>query len=198
MPISCTIPARLTAGDTAQWLQAAFTGPQAQAIDAGAWALTYSLRGPVPGGNLDLAGTPQGSGWAFTLSSAQSAALNPGPAVLTWHWQACATQPEARVTVGAGVLRVEPSLAGLAPGAAFDGRSRAEQDLEAIRAEMTARIHGGATVEYTIGSRSLKKEPMSELIAMEQRCLRIVASERRAAAVAQGLGDPGHVFVRFM
>lgn len=90
-----------------------------------------------------------------------------------------------------------PNLAALASSAAFDGRSQAETDLAAVRAEITARISGGATLEYTIGSRSLKKEPMTALVEIEQRCLRIVARERRAAGAANGLGNPGRISVRF-
>jgi hypothetical protein len=38
---------------------------------------------------------------------------------------------------------VLPNLAALAVATTYDGRSQAEKDLEAIRAEMSARISGG-------------------------------------------------------
>ena len=66
-----------------------------------------------------------------------------------------------------------------------------------LPAELTARVSGGLTLEYTIGSRSLKKEPTASLMALEQRCLRIIARERNAQAAANGLGNPKRLGVRF-
>lgn len=192
------IPLIITAGDTASWVDAAFVDGQGNTINSAGYTLSYAFRGSLVAGNLNLAGTPSGTGWALSLSAAQSAAMNNGPAALTWYWQAIATQGSNRVTAGTGTLLVQPNLAGLATGSTFDGRSQAERDLAAVRAEMTARISGGATLEYTIGTRSLKKEPMAELIAMEQRCLRIVAREKRRNAAANGLGNPGRMTVRFV
>ena len=191
------IPSIITAGDTSTWIDTAFADGQGTLVDSGSYALTYSFRGPITGGNVDVNGTAKGTGWSVSLTSAQTAAMNNLAAAQTWYWQAFATKSGARVTAGTGTLLVRPNVAGLATNAVFDGRSQAEQDLSAIRAEMTARISGGATLEYTIGNRSLKKEPMSELIAMEQRCLRIIAREKRAAAAANGLGNPGRIGVRF-
>lgn len=191
------IPSVITAGDTASWVDLAFADNQGATVDSGSYTLTYSFRGSLVAGNVDIAGTVSGTGWKVSLTSVQSAAMNTGATQLTCYWQAVATKSGARVTAGTGTLLVKPNLAGLATGAAFEGRSQAEQDLTAIRAEMTARISGGATLEYTIGNRSLKKEPMAELIVMEQRCLRIIAREKRAAAAANGLGNPGRIGVRF-
>jgi hypothetical protein len=161
------------------------------------WVLSFSFRGPQISGGLDITGTPQGTGWALALTSAQTAALNTGATPLVWTWQAYATLAGARVTAGFGTINVRPNLAGLAVGTSFDGRSQAEQDLAAVRAEISARLNNGATLEYTIGNRSLKKEPMAELVILEQRCLRIVAREKRAQAAANGLGNPKRVAVRF-
>lgn len=191
------IPSIITAGDTATWVDTAFADDQGTPVDSGSYALTYSFRGPITAGNVDVTGTAKGTGWAVSLTSAQTAAMNSLAAPQTWYWQACATKIGARVTAGTGTLLVKPNVAGLATSTAFDGRSQAELDLAAIRAEISARIGGGATLEYTIGNRSLKKEPMGELIAMEQRCLRIVAREKRAAAAANGLGNPWRIGVRF-
>lgn len=192
------IPTLITAGDSAGWTDNAFADPSGTLItSSGGWALAYSFRGPQASGGLDLAGTAQGTGWALALTPAQTAALNTGTAALVWSWHAYATKAGSRITAGYGTLKVQPNLAALAVATTYDGRSQAEKDLEAIRAEMSARISGGATLEYTIGSRSLKKEPLAALVQMEQRCLRIIAREKRAQAGANGLGNPKRLSVRF-
>ena len=192
------IPLIVNAGDSVGWSEVAFSDPVLGQIAAsGGWSLTFSVRGTQGSGGLDLVGTAAGSGWSFSLTPAQSAGLNAGSAVVVWSWQAYATKAGARVTAGTGVLRVRPNLAGLAATAAFDGRSQAEQDLEAVRAELKSRVSGGLTVEYAIGGRSLKKEPVASLLALEQRCLRIIRRERQAQAAANGLGNPRRFGVRF-
>lgn len=190
------IPQTLTAGDSAGWLDDAFVDNQARNITSADYGLTYSLRGPTPAAQLDLVGTPSGNGWTFAVTTTQSAALNAGNQAAAWYWQAYATASGQRITAGNGTLRVLPNLAGL-NSATYDGRSQAEQILSAINAEIAARINGGATVEYTIGTRSLKKEPLSALGALRSRYQNIVARERRAQAVANGLGRPGMLGVRF-
>lgn len=191
------IPSIINAGDNIGWTDFSLSDSKGSPVDSGSYTLTYAFRGSIASGNLDLVGTPSGIGWSFSLSTTQSAAMNTGATALTWYWQAVATKSGARVTAGNGTLLVQPNVAGINTASTFDGRSQAEKDLAAIRTEMTARISGGATLEYVIGSRSLKKEPMAALIAMEQRCLRIVAREKRMAAGANGLGNSGRLGVRF-
>lgn len=188
------IPSIINAGDTQQWLDIAFRDALGGNVSSGSYALSYAFRGP--GAAFDLAGAPQGTGWQFTLAAADSAALNTGASALTWYWMATATNAGTRLTAGDGTLVVRPNLVALNTGA-FDGRSQAEKDLAAVRAEITARVNGGAVTEYTIGTRSLKKEPMANLLVIEQRCLRIVARERKAQMIKNGLGNPGRVGVRF-
>lgn len=191
------IPSVITAGDSVAWTDVSSYDTAGQPVDGRTYGLTYSFRGPLAGGNLDLAGTPFGTGWSLALTSGQTAAFNTGSTQLVWYWQAFAAKSGARVTVGKGQLVVQPNLAALSTGAVFDGRTDSEQDLAAVRAEMKARLSNGTTIEYTIGNRSLKKEPMAALIQMEQRLARLVARERKAAAAANGLGLSGRLGVRF-
>jgi hypothetical protein len=171
------IPTQLTAGDSVSWRDPALTA-QGVGISPTAWGLSYSLRGPLAAG-VDLIGASDGTRWSFTLTAAQTAAFNASPSTLLWYWQASATFATQRITVARGVLRVKPNLALLATSATFDGRSQAEKNLVAIETEIQARIEGGATLEYTIGQRSLKREPMEALMALRTQWRRIVAGERR-------------------
>lgn len=187
------IPSQIIAGDSATWRDTPTRDALGASVDSSSYTLTYAMRGP--GAVLDLVATAVGTGWETTLTTAQSAKLNASASPLTWYWQALASKTGVRLTVGEGTLLVRPNLSALTT--AYDGTSQAERDLAAVRAEISARIKGGATLEYTIGTRSLKKEPMSALLEIEQRCLRIVQRERRVQAIKNGLGNPGRVGVRF-
>lgn len=187
------IPSNIIAGDSAQWVDVAFADGLGAPVGSPLYALTYALRGP--GAVLDLTGTPQGTGWAFALTPAQSAALNIGMANAVWYWQAYASKANVRLTAGDGTLVVRPNLVAL--NATYDGSSPGEKILAAIETEIAARVNGGATLEYTIGNRSLKKEPMSELLKLRSAYRNMVARERRGQMIKNGLGNPARVGVRF-
>lgn len=191
------IPAIITAGDSATWIDDPFNDNQGNGVSSGAYTLGYSFRGPSGTGGVDLAGTTSGSGWQLTLSTAQSAAMNSGATAQTWYWQAYATKSGVRITAGEGTLYVKPNLVGLTVSTTFDGTSKAEQVLAAIEAEILARTTGGMTLEYTIGNRSLKKEPATTLLALRSQYRLIVSRERRAQSIANGLGNPGRIGIRF-
>jgi hypothetical protein len=136
------IPNTLIAGDSAKWRDVSFQDALGNAVASADYALTYSFRGPRAG--LDLVGVSYGSGWEFSLSTAQSAALNAGKAIETWFWTAVATKTDVRVTAGDGTLIVKPNLPAIST-AGYDGRSQAEKDLAAVQLEISTRIKGGAT-----------------------------------------------------
>lgn len=188
------IPPRITAGDTVQWTDVAFTDNLGANIGSADYTLRYALRGS--GNVVDLLGVAQGSGWQFTLSAAQSSGLNTGAANAVWYWQASATKGAVRITAGDGTLVVKPDLAANA-STTFDGSSDAEQTLKAINVAIKARINGGAVLEYTIGTRSLKNETLAALLELRSTFLGIVSRERKAQAIKNGLGNPGRVMVRF-
>jgi hypothetical protein len=187
------IPARIAAGDSTTWIDAGFTGPNGVAVTAPTYTLTYSLRGA--GAALDVTAAASGTGWQTSLTGTQTAALNTTPAAVTWYWSAYATNGSTRYSAGQGTLYVDPNLQALS--GTYDGTTQEEKDLVAIRAEISSRISGGATIEYAIGNRSLKKEPISALLMLEARYKTIVSRQRLASAVANGLGNPAKSFVRF-
>ena len=192
------IPAIITAGDSATWLDVPFNDAQGNGVNSGTYTLKYSFRGPIGTAGIDLTATASGNGWSTTLSTTQSAAMNVGAVSQTWYWQAYATATGVRLTAGEGTLFVKPNLSGLTIGSTtYDGTSPAEKILAAIEAEILARATGGMTVEYTIGNRSLKKEPMAGLLTLRSQYRLTVSRERRAQAIANGLGNPGRVGVRF-
>lgn len=182
------IPGTLAAGDSLTWHDDAAKDNLGNAITSEYWTLSYHLRGTQ---SLDLTSVSNGPGWSTTISTTQSAALTAG----VFYWQAAVTNGGERMTLGSGQIKITPNLS--AASAGYDGRTQAEQALDAINAEIQARLTGGMAEEYTIGQRSLKKTPMRDLLEMQSRYKSIVARERQASQIAQGLGNPRALYVRF-
>lgn len=153
-------------------------------------ALKYELRGP--GSPLTLTAVAKGSGWTSSLTTAQSAALTPGQ----WWWAALLSATGERVTAGQGMIAVTPNLA--EAGAAFDGRTRAETALAAAEAALASfTASNGKISKYTIGSRSMEFAAVPEILEAISYWKARVLTEQSAQSIAQGLGDPRRLFVRF-
>lgn len=183
------IPKQLRAGDSIQWSESPFNDAQFGSIDSATWTLTVAIRGGV---SEDVVGTPVASrGWDFEVEPDITAAFPVGIV----YWQAYAEKAGDRVTVGSGQIRVLANIT--AAGSNFDGRSQAVKDLEAVQAAMRAMISGGAIQDYTIGNRSVRKMTLADLIVLENKLKRDVAEESVTDSIANGLGNPRNLFVRF-
>ena len=187
------IPAQIRAGDTVKWRDDAAADTLGNAVTSGAWTLTYYLRTNTASEGATVVGVAYGQGWEFTIAAATSAGFDAGQ----WYWQAIATAGTEKLTLGAGQLEVLAALSYAGSPGAFDGRSQAQKDLDAVQAAMRAIISGGAVQEYTIGSRRLKKMEMADLIQLESKLKAEVKREQAATMVANGLGSPHNLFVRF-
>jgi len=185
-----SIPEKLTAGDSTTWTDDAASDSLGNAVTSADWLLTYYIRGAHA---LTVTGVANSSGWKTSITAAQSTTLDAG----VYYWQASASKGIDRVTLGQGTITVQANLASTVHQNQFDGRSEAEHVLAAIDAEIRARATGGMTEEYTIGNRSLKKTPMRELVALQSTYKAVVLRERQAQKIAQGLGNPRAVYVRF-
>jgi hypothetical protein len=183
------IPSKITAGDSISWVDDPSTDNLGNAIAPPDWVLKYDFRQTDV--TLSLTASVVGGQWRTSISAVQSATFAAGVA----FWQAYATNGSSRVTLGSGQVQFLPNLA--ASDSDFDGRSQVEKDLEAVQAAMRSMISGGAVAEYTIGGRSLKKISMADLIMLEEKLKREVSRQRKAERIANGLGNPDNVFVRF-
>lgn len=186
------IPATIRAGDTVRWRDEASTDNLGNAISSSEYTLTYFLRTNTASEGATVVGVPSGTGWEFTLTAAISADFNAGQ----WFWQAIATSGSEKVTIGAGQLQVLPALQYSGTPGAFDGRSQAQIDLDAVQAAIRAIVSGGAK-QYSIGSRSFTKLDLSELMERESKLKSDVKREQMADLIANGLGNPHNLFVRF-
>jgi len=188
-----TIPPTFRAGDTVSWRDEATADSLGNAVTSAAWSLSFFLRSATAGAGLTVASTAYGSGWETTISATSSATLAAG----AWYWQARATNGANAITTGTGSLTILAALNYSGTPAAFDGRSQARQDLDAVQAAIRSLISGGAVKRYTIGSRQLERFSLAELIELENRLKADVTKKEAAERMANGLGDPRNLFVRF-
>jgi len=187
------IPAQIRAGDTVKWRDAATTDNLGAAVGSADWSLTYYLRTNTASEGATVVGVPFGQGWEFTIAAATSADFDAGQ----WYWQAVAEKGAESVTIGAGQLTVLAALDYTGTPGAFDGRSQAQKDLDAVQSAIRAIVSGGAVAEYSIGTRRLKKMEMTDLLALESKLKAEVKREQAAELQANGLGNPHNLYVRF-
>lgn len=183
------LPEKFVVGDTVIWDEKTFLTPDKREISpAQGWVATYSFRSH----GIDSVGVSYQGGWRFTLSTTNTTTLGEG----THAWHFYASKASERFTIGYGTIEAAANIGGSVGHQ--DARTQAEIDLAAVEAEIRARIGGGATIEYSVGTRSLKKEPMSELIILRNMLRADVAREKAALKIAQGLGNPRKLNVRFV
>jgi hypothetical protein len=182
-------------GDTVKWRDDASADVFGNAITStGGWTLTYYIRFNRNNHGATAVGSAYGSGWQFTLSSATTGGFHEDD---TGYWQAVATKAGESITLGAGQFEVDPNLYYTGTPAAVDNRSQAQIDLDAVQAAIRAMVSGGAVAEYSIGSRRLKKMALADLMQLESSLKAEVKREQAASLIANGLGNPHNLFVRF-
>lgn len=186
------IPAIIRAGDTIKWRDDASVDNLGNQITSTDYTLTYWLRTNTASEGASVVGTAYGTGWEFTIAANVSSGFDAGQ----WYWQAIASKTGSVITLGAGQLQVLPVLSYAATPGAFDGRSQAQIDLDAVQAAIRAIISGQAK-QYSIGNRSFTKLDLSELMERESRLKTDVKREQMAELIANGLGNPRNLFVRF-
>lgn len=187
------IPSEIRAGDTIQWRDVEGADNLGNVISSASWTLTYYLRTNTASEGATVVGTAYGTGWEFTIPSGTSTGFDAGQ----WYWQALATSGSNKITLGAGQLKVLASLSYAGSPGAVDGRTQAQKDLDAVQAAIRAITAGGVVKEYTIGNRNLKKYDMADLLQLESKLKAEVKREQMAELIANGLGNPHNLFVRF-
>lgn len=187
-------PARITEGDTVKWRDVAAADTLGNAITSSNWTLKYYFRFNRNNHGATVTGTAYGTGWEFSLSATTTEGFHADD---TGYWQAVATKASEAFTLGAGQFEIDANLAYTGTPAAFDNRSQAQKDLDAVQAAIRAIVSGGVVQEYKIGARSLKKYEMADLIQLEGKLKAEVKREQAATMVANGLGSPHNLFVRF-
>jgi hypothetical protein len=190
------IPPSITSGVDAVWVDAETVDVFGDAVTSSTHSLVYYFRLNTNSQGLTATSVTYNSGWKTTLTAAATAASDPSP---NWFFQAVLTRISDSTVqeYSRGQIEIRPSLAYTGMPGAFDGRTQAQQDLDAVKAAIRSIVSGGAVSEYRIGSRNLKRYDLSELIELESRLKSIVAKENKAKLIASGLGDPHNLYVRF-
>jgi hypothetical protein len=189
------IPPVIIQGDSVTWRDVAGVDSLGNPVGSPDWTLAWYFSGPTI---LTVNSTAYQGGWETSLTSIQTSALTAGTTgsqTPNYYWQATATKGANKVTLGNGQIAITKNLATAVAG--FDGRTQAEIDLASVQSAIRARISGGVISEYYIGTRRLRYEGVAELLALESSLKLVVSKERRAQSIANNLGDPRNVFVRF-
>lgn len=189
-----TIPSKVRAGDILQWRDSETQDVFGNAITSTDWSVTYYLRTNTANEAHITSSTPYLSGWQFTVASAVTANFDAGD----WFFQAVADKSGAeKQTILSGQFEVLPSLVYSGSAAAFDGRSQIRKDLDQVQAAIRTVASGGGVKEYKIGTRQAKKYDLAELFQLEAKLKAELAREEAAEKIANGLGNPRTMFVRF-
>ena len=190
------IPPSITSGVDAVWVDAETVDVFGDAVTSSTHSLVYYLRLNTQSEGVTAAAVAYQSGWKTTLTAAVSGSMLADP---NWFFQAVLTKTSDSTVqeYSRGQIEVRPSLAYTGTPGAFDGRTQAQKDLDAVKAAIRSIVAGGAVSEYKIGSRNLKRYDLSELLELESRLKSIVAKENKAKLIASGLGDPHNLYVRF-
>jgi len=186
------LPSVISAGETVKWRDEATTVPFNQNATSTDWTLTYYLRTNISGQGHITTGSAYNTGWEFTISATDSAGFNAGD----WYWCAIVSKSAEKFKIGQGTLTVKKQLEYTGTPLPVDYRTQSETDLANISAAIRAIVSDKAK-EYTIGDRTFKRLDLPVLIARESQLKSIVKSEQRASLIAQGLGDPKNLYVRF-
>ena len=189
-----TFPAEIRAGDLIQWRLAATQDVFGNSISSPDWSVIYYLRTNLAPQGVSVNSTAFSDGFQFSIESNISSTFLQGD----WFYQAIANKSGTqKQTIASGAFKVLKSLEFTGTALHYDGRSQLEKDLETIQTAIRNIVSGGVVQEYKIGTRSAKKNELSELIMLESRYKAELVREKQAELIANGLGNPRATFVRF-
>jgi hypothetical protein len=183
-----TQPTEFYQGDRIQWIESR--------VSSDATAVTVWLRAAAAGAGVQAQATDTADGWQVVLTAQTTAAMAAGD----WELQVVSTVDGAPLTTGRGSFTLRRSLAFSGTAGAFDDRSQAQRDLAAVEEAIRALTSGAQ--EYQIGGlgtggRKVRRADLAELIKWRDRLKADVMREKRAEMIAQGMGDPRRLYVRF-
>ena len=186
------IPSNIRAGVTVKWREESSSDPFDNPISSPDWTAKYYLRTNVNLEGHTVTGTEYAGGWEFSIAHGDTANFDAG----IWYWQFEATKGAEKFQLGSGQLTVLQTLSYTGNPAALDGRSQAVKDLEDVETAIRA-IATGRSKEYIIGDRTFKSLDLAELRKWRSDLRNIVVREQKANNIANGLGNPHSMYVRF-
>lgn len=188
-------PSKIRAGDFIQWKLNATNDVYGNPISSPDWTVSYFLRTNKSKVGTSIQSTPDGDDFKFEIPSATTVQFSKGD----WFYQAVANKSgNQKQTIATGKFIVLPSLefTGTTPRP-FDGRSDTRKTLDLIEKAIDDIVANGGVQEYKIGTRSAKKYELGELYILRTKYLAQLRLEEQAETMANGLGNPRAMFVRF-
>lgn len=188
-------PSKIRAGDFIQWKLNATNDVYGNPISSPDWTVSYFLRTNKSKVGTSVQSTPDGNDFKFEIPSTTTEQFGDGD----WFYQAVANKSgNQKQTIATGKFIVLPSLefTGTTPKP-FDGRSDTRKTLDLIEKAIDDIVANGGVQEYKIGTRSAKKYELGELYILRTKYLAQLRLEEQAETMANGLGNPRAMFVRF-
>ena len=188
------IPKQVRAGDLIQWRDNSTVDVFGEPISSPDWTVTYYLRTNTSSEGSTVSSSAYTDGWQFSIASSTSTNFDVG----NWYFQAVADKSGAeKQTIFTGRFEVLAALSYSGTPAAYDGRSQVNKDLDLVESAIRALLNNGVIQEYKIGSRTAKKYDLSELLVLKAALKAELVREQAAEKIANGLGNPRAVHVRF-
>ena len=186
------IPSIFRAGDTIRWRIPAGVNWLNESVTNADYTCTAYLRFNASGEAKAIVGTDYTDGWEFVIPASSTSTMNAG----FWGYQIRAVKSGDEVTLYEGQVEVKAQMTYTGTPGSFDYRSQAQIDLDNVTAAIRGIISNKGK-EYSIGGRTFKYLDLPELRARESQLKAEVVRERKANMIANGLGNPHSLFVRF-
>ena len=186
-------PSEIRIGDTVIFDVPSFANSIGETIDSGSYTLTWYGRTNTASKGAAVTAAAYSDGWRVTIPSATTADWVAGD----WYFQLVAVSGSTEYIAGEGQFKTIASLAFTGDPGAYDGRSRAQVDLDQVQAAIRTILDGGAVQSYSIAGRSLSKYALADLLALETKLKAEVKREQTADLIRNGHGNPHNLFVRF-
>ena len=186
------IPSLFRAGDTIRWRIPSGVNWLNESVTNADYTATAYLRFNASGEAKAIVGTDFTDGWEFVIPASSTSTMDAG----IWGYQIRAVKSGDEVTLYEGQVEVKAQMTYTGTPGSFDYRSQAQIDLDNVTAAIRGIISNKGK-EYSIGGRTFKYLDLPELRARESQLKAEVVRERKANMIANGLGNPHSLFVRF-
>jgi hypothetical protein len=183
-------PFQIVIGDHVAWRSGDIfiTDNQGKALPLDPATHTLTWKFGKEGSSFELTSTQVDSDYLTVIPTATSQDLTAGD----YYYHVLATVEGETKFIFAGTMKV---VAAIAEGT--DARTSTQKLLDAVNAAIQTILDGGAVQSYSIKGRNLARMGMGELMALRDQLKVEVAREKSAESIAQGLGDPRKLYVRF-
>jgi hypothetical protein len=182
--IPTTEPAQLRAGETLHFLKSLADYPASSG-----WSITYSFRG-LNLSAIDFTTSANGVNHEATVAFATTTQWLAG----TYQGVGIVSDGTTKTQIWAGQLIVLPNVAALSEGA--DTRSQARRTLDNINAVIEGRA-SSAVLNSTVEGTTLQRIPVTDLLMLRDRYVKIVFTEEEQDRIAQGKPSRRNIYTRF-